>query len=140
MISVSEIRIGLVVTDDVIGREYASEVYKELLKKGCTEANITLKYVPCTFHLPLGTLFFAEYTDVDCVVTVSNEYNEAVAKELLELQIQWNMPIEYVHAEHKHGGDNIIYMVQLQSEMAGEITEEQGCVPPTPQIRKENVN
>lgn len=140
MISVSEIRIGLVVTDDVTGREYASEVYKELLKKGCTEANITLKYVPCTFHLPLGTLFFAEYTDVDCVVTVSNDYNEAVAKELLELQIQWNMPIEYAHAEHKHGGDNIIYMVQLQSEMAGEITEEQGCVPPTPQIRKENVN
>lgn len=140
MISVSEIRIGLVVTDDVTGREYASEVYKELLKKGCAEANITLKYVPSAFHLPLGTLFFAEYTDVDCVVTVCDEYNEAVAKELLELQIQWNMPIEYVHSEHKHGGDNIIYMVQLQSEMAGEITEEQGCVPSAPQIRKESIN
>ncbi|MBQ7856201.1 MAG: hypothetical protein IJ348_03670 [Alistipes sp.] len=140
MISVPEIRIGLAVTDNMSGREYAAQVYKDLLKRGCAEGNITLKYVPDAFDLPLGTLFFAEYTDVDCVVAVSDEYDAVVAKELLELQIQWNMPIEYVHAERLQGGDNITYMVQLQSEMAGEITEEQGCAPTPPQIRKESIN
>lgn len=140
MISVADIRVGIVVADNASAREQASATYKELLKRGCLEGNISIKYVPDAFHLPLGTLFFAEYTDVDCVITVCEEYDGVVAKELLELQIQWNMPVEFLHAEYHNGAANAIYMVQLQSDMAGIVPEEQGCAPSTPQIRKESIN
>ena len=69
------------------------------------------------FQLALGALFFAEYTDVDCTIVISREYNEAVATALLNLQIQWNMPIDYAQYPALDC-EAVIQMVLLQSDMA----------------------
>jgi 6,7-dimethyl-8-ribityllumazine synthase len=138
MLSASEIRIGVVVSRNDYRRimDIAPEIYAPLLRRGCRESNITLKYVPSDFHLALGTLFFAEYTDVDGVIVVGEEFDTNIAKSLHELQIQWNMPIEYRYNGSKTGDDcGLVDMIQLQSEMAGELPEEK-----SPASRRENIN
>lgn len=89
-----------------------------LKQSGCTDENIIVKYVP-QFQVALGALFFAEYTDVDCTIVIAREYNNAVANTLLNLQIQWNMPIDYATYPAVNC-DAVIQMVQLQSSMAEE--------------------
>jgi 6,7-dimethyl-8-ribityllumazine synthase len=114
MISPSEIKIGIVA-------EQGLDIWSAItcLKQcGCVDENIVVKYVPA-FQLALGALFFAEYTDVDCTIVVGKEYNQPVAKALIELQLQWNMPIDYTLAP-AIDCDAVIKMVQLQSSMAEE--------------------
>lgn len=95
-----------------------------------------LKYVPTDFDITLGVLFFAEYTDVDGVIVVGDGYDATVAKSLLDLQIQWNMPVEYRYDGSEVGdGCNVVDMVQLQNEMAEDVPEER-----TPASRRENIN
>ncbi len=105
---------------------------------GCLESNIQVKFVPGDFEIPLGVLFFAEYTDVDGVIVVANGYDATIAKALFDLQIQWNMPVEYDCGDATTDyGLNVIRMVQMQSQMAAEVPEEQR-IPVT--NRRENVN
>lgn len=114
MISPSDIRIGIVA-------EQGLDIWSALTclkQSGCADENIVVKYVP-PFQLALGALFFAEYTDVDCTIVISREYNQAIAKSLIELQIQWNMPIDYA-VTPALDCDAVIRMVQLQSSMAEE--------------------
>ena len=120
MLSASEIRIGVVVSRNDYRRimDIATEIYAPLLRRGCRESNITLKYVPSDFHLALGTLFFAEYTDVDAVIILmepdnSPEY-EAVLSGLTKLQIAWNMPITIGDCT---AASEAIEMVAMQNEM-----------------------
>lgn len=138
MLSAAEIRVGVVVSRNDYRRimDIATEVIAPLLRRGCRESNISIKYVPGDFHLALGTLFFAEYTDVDGVIVVGENYDANVAKSLHELQIQWNMPVEYRYGNAPCGdGCGVVDMVQLQSEMAGDIPEEK-----SPTSRRENIN
>lgn len=138
MLSTADIRIGVLVSRNDYRRimDVATEVIAPLLRRGCRESNITVKYTPSDFHLALGTLFFAEYTDVDGVIVVGDEYDANIAKSLHELQIQWNMPVEYRYNGSQTGdGCGVVDMVQLQSEMAGELPEEK-----SPASRRENVN
>lgn len=113
MISPSEIKVGIVA-------EQGLDIWSALTclkQNGCIEENIVVKYVP-PFQLALGALFFAEYTDVDCAIVVCREYNTAMAKALVDLQLQWNMPIDY--KVYPSLDCDIIKMVQLQSQMARE--------------------
>lgn len=114
MISPSEIKVGIVA-------EQGLDIWSALTclkQSGCTDENVVVKYVP-SFQLALGALFFAEYTDVDCTIVISREYNAQIASSLLDLQIQWNMPIDYTVAPALDC-DAVIRMVQLQSSMAEE--------------------
>ena len=114
MISPSEIKVGIVA-------EQGLDIWSALTclkQSGCADENVVVKYVP-SFQLALGALFVAEYTDVDCTIVISREYNAQIASSLLDLQIQWNMPIDYTVAPALDC-DAVIRMVQLQSSMAEE--------------------
>ena len=112
MISPNEIRVGIVAQE---GLDIWSAI--TCLKQcGCTDENIIVKYVP-SFQLALGALFFAEYTDVDCTIVIGREHSDPIATSLLNLQIQWNMPIDYTTAPALDCAA-VIKMVQLQSQMA----------------------
>lgn len=147
MLSPSEIRLGIVIVEtctrsyrtiDVVDEAYMP-LLESLKRGGCLESNIQVKFVPSDFDIPLGVLFFAEYTDVDGVVVIGNGYDATIAKSLLDLQIQWNMPVEYDYEGANTGnGRNIISMVLLQSDMADEVPEEQRL--PVSTNRRENVN
>ena len=114
MISPSEIKVGIVAEEGL-------DIWSALTclkQSGCTDENIIVKYVP-SFQLALGALFFAEYTDVDCTVVISREHSDPMATALINLQIQWNMPIDYTLAPALDCAA-VIKMVQLQSSMAEE--------------------
>ncbi len=138
MLSPSEIRLGIVVVRNRHRHSFdvAADVCAPLFRRGCKEMNLQLKYVPTDFDITLGVLFFAEYTDVDGVIVVGDGYDATVAKSLLDLQIQWNMPVEYRYDGSEVGdGCNVVDMVQLQNEMAEDVPEEK-----TPASRRENIN
>ena len=114
MISSSEIRIGIVA-------EQGLDIWSTLTclkQSGCLEENIVVKYVP-SFQLAIGALFFAEYTDVDCTIVIGRNYNAEIASALINLQLQWNMPIDYA-VNPVVDCQAVIKMVQLQSTMAQE--------------------
>ena len=133
MISPSEIRVGIVAEEGL-------DIWSALTclkQSGCTDNNIIVKYVP-SFQLALAALFFAEYTDVDCTVVIGREYSEPIASALLNLQIQWNMPIEIGGGYGAAAAESIVRMVQLQYDMAGELPVERNT--PLSANRKDNVN
>ena len=69
-------------------------------------------------------LFFAEYTEVDCVYIALPEGIEEVRERLAELELQCRMPI----GTSLRGFDDIsdmLRMVQLQSEMVAKAEQEQ---------------
>ncbi len=114
MISPSEIKIGIVAEEGL-------DIWSALTclkQSGCVDENIIVKYVP-PFQLALGALFFAEYTDVDCTIVIGREHNDPIATALINLQMQWNMPIDYTVAPALDCAA-VINMVQLQSSMAEE--------------------
>jgi hypothetical protein len=114
MISPSEIKVGIVA-------EQGLDIWSAItcLKQGgCLDQNIIVKYVP-QFQLALGALFLAEYTDVDCTLVICSQKSEAMSAALINLQIQWNMPIDYTLAPALDCAA-VIKMVQLQSQMAEE--------------------
>ena len=70
------------------------------------------------------TLFFAEYTEVDCVYIAIPEGLTEVRERLAELELQCRMPI----GTSLRGFDDIsdiIKMVRLQSEMVAKAEQEQ---------------
>ena len=114
MISPSEIKVGIVAEEGL-------DIWSALTclkQSGCVDENIVVKYVP-PFQLALGALFFAEYTDVDCTIVIGREHNDPIATALINLQMQWNMPIDYTVAPALDCAA-VIKMVQLQSSMAEE--------------------
>ena len=114
MISPSEIKVGIVAEEGL-------DIWSALTclkQSGCVDENIVVKYVP-SFQLALGALFFAEYTDVDCTIVIGREHNDPIATALINLQMQWNMPIDYTVAPALDCAA-VIKMVQLQSSMAEE--------------------
>ena len=80
----------------------ASGAVETLKKHGATDNNISLKYVPGTFELPLGGQFFAELNNVDAVIllgcVIQGETRhfdyicEAVAQGTKDLNLKYNKP------------------------------------------------
>ena len=141
MLSPLEIKVGVAFVADTTKRAYdETHTAQALSFNGISEHNITFKYIPGNNHIVLGVLFFAEYTDVDCVIVVSRGVlDDVTRKSLYELQIQWNMPVA-VAAQ----GDDVwraaqeaVEMVQLQSDMATDAPNERmASIPP----RKDSIN
>ena len=138
MIKASEVRVGIAVVEGC----QTYRIVNELLRMGCREENLTIKIIPNDLHLALGVLFFAEYTDVDCAIAVASGTSGRdgeIIRSLLDLQIQWNMPSEYInHNDLINCGTGAVQMVMLQSEMAGELPEERAAA--TAPHRRDNVN
>lgn len=145
--SASEMAFGIVVSEwnrDI--NEVLLEGAVRLLKAaGCPEYNIQIKYVPGTFELMMGAQFFAEYTDVDAVILLGCAVRgdagytptlcQGVMQGVVQVQIQWNMPIAsgllevddrmqalcYCGGEYGNKGElaaaQAINMVKLQIDM-----------------------
>lgn len=103
----SSMKFGIVVAtwNKDITDALLSGAVATLIEAGCSESNISIKYVPGTIELSLGAQFFAEYTDVDAVIAlgcvVQGETRhfdyvcQSVTQGVTQLMITWNMPIAF---------------------------------------------
>ncbi len=145
--SAAEMQFGIVVAEwnPEITNALAEAAIKTLKNAGCPDNNITVKYVPGTFELPLGAQFFAEYTDVDAVIVLGcviqgdtrhfDYVCDGVTQGITQLSLQCNIPIGFgvltvndmqqaldrCGGIHGNKGDEcaatVIKMVALQKEM-----------------------
>jgi 6,7-dimethyl-8-ribityllumazine synthase len=120
MIAISDIKVGVVTLE---GAKCEFEALQGLSLYGVSRENVEVKYVPSAAKSPLAALFFAEYTEVDCVYIALPEGLEEVRDRLAELELQCRMPI----GTSLRGFDDIndmLRMVQLQSEMVAKAEQE----------------
>ena len=70
----SEMKFGIVVSEwnENITKGLLEGAYSTLVKHGTKEENITVKYVPGAFELPLGAQTFFEKTNVDAVICLGS--------------------------------------------------------------------
>ena len=113
MINISDIKVGVIALE---GSKHEFEVLQGLAMCGIQRDNIEVKHIPSASKAALMTLFFAEYTEVDCVYIAIFEGLEEVRERLAELELQCRMPIGTSLRGFDDIGD-MIRMVQLQSEM-----------------------
>ncbi len=121
MISVADIKVGVVTLED---SKCEFEALQGLALCGVARENVEIKHIPSVAKAALATLFFAEYTDVDCVYVAMPEGLESVQERLSELELQCRMPI----GTSLRGLDDIgdmLRMVQLQSTMVAKADMEQ---------------
>lgn len=121
MIKISDIKVGVVTLE---GSKCEFDALQGLALCGVTRENIEVKHIPSSSKAALMTLFFAEYTEVDCVYIALPDGIEAVRERLAELELQCRMPI----GSSLRGFDDIsdmLRMVQLQSEMVHKAEMEQ---------------
>ena len=121
MIAFSDIKIGIVTLNST---KCEFDAVQSLLLCGVSRENIEVKHVPSAAKAPLAALFFAEYTEVDCVYIAIPEGLEDVRERLAELELQCRMPI----GTSLRGFDDIrdmLQMVRLQSKMVAKAEQEQ---------------
>ena len=121
MIAFSDIKVGVVTLD---GDKCEFEAVQGLLLCGIARDNIEVKHVPSAAKAPLATLFFAEYTEVDCVYIAIPEGLTEVRERLAELELQCRMPIGTSLIGLSDITD-ILNMVQTQSDMVAKAEMEQ---------------
>ena len=113
MIAISDIKVGVIALE---GSKHEFEALQGLALCGVKRENIEVKHIPSAAKAALMTLFFAEYTEVDCVYIALPEGLEEVRERLTELELQCRMPIGTSLRGFEDIGD-MLRMVQLQSEM-----------------------
>lgn len=92
-------KFGIVIVDEQSSFAHRNlpAAVESLKALGCAEQNILVRHAPRVFNVTMMTQFFAEYTDVDAVVilTESNDTPEyqAMLDGVTKLQIAWNMPV-----------------------------------------------
>ena len=121
MIKISDIKVGVITLE---GAKCEFEAVQRLAMCGISRENIEVKHIPSAAKAPLTTLFFAEYTEVDCVYVALPEGIEAIRERLGELELQCRMPIGTSLRGLDDMGD-MLRMVQLQSEMVAKAEMEQ---------------
>lgn len=121
MIKISDIKVGVVTLE---GSKSEFEALQGLAMCGVARENIEVKHIPSASKAALMTLFFAEYTEVDCVYIALPDGIEAVRERLAELELQCRMPIGTSLRGFDDIGD-MLRMVQLQSEMVAKAEMEQ---------------
>lgn len=102
--SAENMKFGVVVAEwniQITGA-LANGVMDTLKKHGAEEENISVKYVPGTFELPMGGQFFAEMDNVDAVIllgcVIQGETRhfdyicEAVSQGTKDLNLKYNKP------------------------------------------------
>ena len=90
MIKISDIKVGVITLE---GAKCEFEAVQGLAMCGISRENIEVKHIPSAAKAPLATLFFAEYTEVDCVYIAIPEGLTEVRERLAELELQCRMPI-----------------------------------------------
>ena len=113
MIAISDIKVGVVALED---SKSEFEALQELAMCGIKRENIEVKHIPSPSKALLATLFFAEYTEVDCVYIAIPEGLEEVRERLSELELQCRMPIG-TSLRGLNDISDMIRMVRIQSEM-----------------------
>ena len=113
MIAISDIKVGVVTLED---SKSEFEAMQSLTLCGVSRENIEVHHIPSVAKAALMTLFFAEYTEVDCVYIALPEGLEDVRERLAELELQCRMPIGTSLRGLNDIGD-MLRMVQIQSEM-----------------------
>ncbi|MFI3332447.1 MAG: 6,7-dimethyl-8-ribityllumazine synthase [Rikenellaceae bacterium] len=105
--SAQDMSFGIVVAEwnPHITGALADGAIKTLCDAGCREENITVRYVPGTFELPLGAQFFAEYTEVDAIIVLGcviqgdtphfDYVCSGVTQGVTQLQLHWNIPVAF---------------------------------------------
>ena len=121
MIKISDIKVGVITLE---GAKCEFEAVQGLAMCGISRENIEVKHIPSAAKAPLVTLFFAEYTEVDCVYVALPEGIEVIRERLGELELQCRMPIGTSLRGLDDMGD-MLRMVQLQSEMVAKAEMEQ---------------
>ncbi|MBR2026897.1 MAG: hypothetical protein IKA07_07180 [Alistipes sp.] len=121
MIKISDIKVGVITLE---GAKCEFEAVQGFAMCGISRENIEIKHIPSAAKAPLATLFFAEYTEVDCVYVALPEGIEAIRERLAELELQCRMPIGTSLRGLDDMGD-MLRMVQLQSEMVAKAEMEQ---------------
>jgi 6,7-dimethyl-8-ribityllumazine synthase len=68
----ADFKIGILVSEwnDTITLNLYEGAKKALLDNGVKEENITVRFVPGAFELPLAAQYMCEYTDVDGIITI----------------------------------------------------------------------
>ena len=74
MIAISDIKVGVITLE---GAKCEFDALQGLTMCGVSRDNIEVRYVPSASKAVLMTLFFAEYTEVDCVYIALPEGVEA---------------------------------------------------------------
>jgi 6,7-dimethyl-8-ribityllumazine synthase len=121
MINISDIKVGLITVE---GTKCEYEALQGLAMCGVVRENIEVKHIPSAAKAPLTTLFFAEYTEVDCVYIALPEGIEEIRERLAELELQCRMPIG-TSLRGLNDISDMLRMVQLQSEMVAKAEMEQ---------------
>ncbi len=120
-------KFGIVIVDEqssFVHRNLPAAV--ETLKAlGCAEQNILVRHAPRLFNATMMTQFFAEYTDVDAVIILTEsspapEYG-AMLDGVTKLQIAWNMPVCIGDCT---AASEAVEMVSVQNEMEAAAPEQ----------------
>ena len=131
-LSIADKMFGILSVDD---NEFAdtmiSEVVGNLISAGCLEQNIKIRRVPLDDDIPMGVLFFAEYTDVDAVIVLSQIVPfDYIKQNVIETQLQWNLPTLFgsstvadANEPYLTVAQRAIDMVTLQASMEAEFDE-----------------
>ena len=121
MIAISDIKVGVITLEE---SKCEFEALRGLALCGVPRENIEVKHIPSASKASLMALFFAEYTEVDCVYIALPEGLEEVRERLAELELQCRMPIG-TSLRGFDGISDMLRMVQLQSEMVAKAEMEQ---------------
>jgi len=113
MIAISDIKVGVVTLE---GAKCEFDALQGLSMCGVKRENIEVRHIPSASKATLMTLFFAEYTEVDCVYIALPEGLEELRERLAELELQCRMPIGTSLRDLNDISD-MLRMVQIQSEM-----------------------
>ena len=102
--SAEDMKFGIVVAEwnPEVTFALAKGAVETLKKHGAQENNITVRYVPGSFELPLGAQFLAEYENVDAVIilgcVIQGETRhfdyicEGVTQGIKDLNLKYNKP------------------------------------------------
>ncbi len=113
MINISDIKVGVVTLE---GAKCEFDALQGLAMYGVARENIEVRHIPSASKATLMTLFFAEYTEVDCVYIALPEGLEELRDRLSELELQCRMPIG-TSLRGLNDISDMLRMVQIQSEM-----------------------
>ncbi len=113
MINISDIKVGVVTLE---GAKCEFEALQGLALCGVKRENIEVRHIPSASKATLMALFFAEYTEVDCVYIALPEGLEELRERLSELELQCRMPIG-TSLRGLNDISDMLRMVQIQSEM-----------------------
>ena len=113
MIAISDIKVGLITLE---GSKQEFEALQGLALCGVKRENIEVRHIPSSSKAALMTLFFAEYTEVDCVYIAMVDGLAELRERLAELELQCRMPLGTSLGGFEDMGD-MLRMVQIQSEM-----------------------